>query len=295
MRGNNFFYMLSRSFKSLWRNGIMSLASITVLMSCLVLIGSFSMLVLNINVNLEEIGSLQEIVVICDQEADDATVQAIGDKIATLDNVDQSVFVSKEEALESERERYGDKSYLFDDLKNDNPLPDVYKITYRDNSAVSSLVYSLEEIDGVEKVNNRADIAKSIENLKNGVSFVFIWFLVILFVVSIFIIINTIKLAVESRHREIAAMRYVGATNFFMTTPFILEGAIIGLIAAVLAYLIQYYLYLYIFNSIDGAYNMIRVIPLHDVAPYMALGCLVIGTVSGMLGSRLSLNKYMKV
>ncbi len=295
MRGNNFFYMLSQSFKSLWRNGIMSLASITVLMSCLVLIGSFSMLVLNINVNLEEIGSLQEIVVICDQEADDATVQAIGDKIATLDNVDQSVFVSKEEALESERERYGDKSYLFDDLKNDNPLPDVYKITYRDNSAVSSLVYALEEIDGVEKVNNRADIAKSIENLKNGVSFVFIWFLVILFVVSIFIIINTIKLAVESRHREIAAMRYVGATNFFMTTPFILEGAIIGLIAAVLAYLIQYYLYLYIFNSIDGAYNMIRVIPLHDVAPYMALGCLVIGTVSGMLGSRLSLNKYMKV
>ena len=145
------------------------------------------------------------------------------------------------------------------------------------------------------RVRNRADIAESIENVKNGVSFIFIWFLAILFVVSIFIIINTIKLAVESRHREIAAMRYIGATNFFMTTPFLLEGAIIGLVAAGLAYLIEYELYQYIFRSIGTSYNIIRIIPFQQMSGILAIGTVAIGVFAGMLASRISLNKYMKV
>ncbi len=295
MKGNNIFYMLGQSFKSLWRNGIMTIASITVLMSCLVLIGSFSLLVYNINVNLAEIGSLQEIVVFCDTEADEATVQQIGEQIATMSNVSDCVFVSKEEALKSERERYQEYAYLLDDLENSNPLPDSYRVTYEDNNEVSALVYQLEELNGVYRVRNRADIAESIENVKNGVSFIFIWFLAILFVVSIFIIINTIKLAVESRHREIAAMRYIGATNFFMTTPFLLEGAIIGLVAAGLAYLIEYELYRYIFRSIGTSYNIIRIIPFQQMSGILAIGTVAIGVFAGMLASRISLNKYMKV
>lgn len=295
MKGNNIFYMLGQSFKSLWRNGIMTIASITVLMSCLVLIGSFSLLVYNINVNLAEIGSLQEIVVFCDTDADEATVQQIGEQIAAMPNVSDCVFVSKEEALQSERERYQEYAYLLDDLENSNPLPDSYRVTYEDNNEVSALVYQLEELNGVYRVRNRADIAESIENVKNGVSFIFIWFLAILFVVSIFIIINTIKLAVESRHREIAAMRYIGATNFFMTTPFLLEGAIIGLVAAGLAYLIEYELYRYIFRSIGTSYNIIRIIPFQQMSGILAIGTVAIGVFAGMLASRISLNKYMKV
>ena len=136
--------MLGQSFKSLWRNGIMTIASITVLMSCLVLIGSFSLLVYNINVNLAEIGSLQEIVVFCDTDADEATVQQIGEQIAAMPNVSDCVFVSKEEALQSERERYQEYAYLLDDLENSNPLPDSYRVTYEDNNEVSALVYQLE-------------------------------------------------------------------------------------------------------------------------------------------------------
>ena len=117
----------------------------------------------------------------------------------------------------------------------------------------------------------------------------------ILFVISIFIIINTIKLGVESRSREISAMRYIGATNFFMMTPFIIEGIIIGLISSAIGYLIQSILYNAIYDTMSNNYKMIAVAPLSDVQSYLILGFVIIGVVAGVLGSAISLRKYMKV
>lgn len=295
MRMYNIGYFFSQAFKGIWRNGLMSLAAITVLLSCLVLMGSFSLLVYNVNVNIEEVAKLNEIVVIVNTEATDEEVEALSAKIHALDNVENVVFVSKEEGLESERSRYEEYSYLFEEIAEENPLPDVFKITYEDNSRVANLVYALGKFDHVSKVNNRTDIANDIESIKSGVSFIFIWFLAILFVVSIFIIINTIKIGVESRSREISAMRYIGATNFFMTTPFIIEGIIIGLISAGLAYVLQSVLYNAIYNAMSGEYKMIAVAPFTDVQSYILLGFVVIGVVAGMVGSGISLRRYMKV
>jgi cell division transport system permease protein len=273
----------------------MSLAAITVLLSCLVLMGSFSLLVYNVNVNIEEVAKLNEIVVIVDTEATDEEVEALSAKIHALDNVAAVQFISKEEGLESERSRYEEYSYLFDEMAEQNPLPDVFKITYEDNSRVANLVYALGKFDHVSKVNNRTDIANDIESIKSGVSFIFIWFLAILFVVSIFIIINTIKIGVESRSREISAMRYIGATNFFMTTPFIIEGIIIGLISSGLGYILQSVLYNAICNAMSGEYKMIAVAPLSDVQMYLLPGFVIIGVLAGMVGSGISLRRYMKV
>lgn len=295
MRMYNIGYFFSQAFKGIWRNGLMSLAAITVLLSCLVLMGSFSLLVYNVNVNIEEVAKLNEVVVIVDTEATDEEVEALSAKIHALDNVANVVFVSKEEGLESERSRYEEYSYLFEEIAEDNPLPDVFKITYEDNSRVANLVYALGKFDHVSKVNNRTDIANDIESIKSGVSFIFIWFLAILFVVSIFIIINTIKIGVESRSREIAAMRYIGATNFFMTTPFIIEGIIIGLISAGIGYVLQSFLYNTIYNAMSGEYKMIAVAPFSDVQTYILGGFLIIGVVAGMVGSGISLRRYMKV
>lgn len=273
----------------------MSLAAITVLFSCLVLMGSFSLLVYNVNVNIEEVAQLNEIIVIVDYEATDDEVETLSQQIHALDNIKEIDFVSKEEGLESERSRYEEYSYLFAEIAEENPLPDVFKITYADNSRVANLVYQLGQLEHVNKVNNRTDIANDIENIKSGVSFIFIWFLVILFVISIFIIINTIKLGVESRSREISAMRYIGATNFFMMTPFIIEGIIIGLISAGLGYLIQSLLYNAIYNAMSNDYKMIAVAPLSDVQSYLILGFVIIGVAAGTLGSAISLRRYMKV
>ncbi|MBP3919373.1 MAG: permease-like cell division protein FtsX [Clostridia bacterium] len=297
MRRYNIFYFFQQAFKGLWRNGLMSLAAITVLLSCLVLMGSFSLLVYNVNVNIEEVAQLNEIVVIAELDATDEQIAALSEEIAALDNIKEVKYISEEEGLESERFRYGEYSYLVDDIfeNQENILPDVFKITYEDNSRVANLVYQLGQLDHVSKVNNRTDIANDIENIKSGVSFIFVWFLAILFVISIFIIINTIKLGVESRNREISAMRYIGATNFFMMTPFIIEGIIIGLISAGLAYLLQTILYNAIFNAMSNDYKMISVTPLSEVQTYLILGFIVIGVIAGILGSAISLRKYMKV
>lgn len=295
MRMYNIGYFFSQAFKGIWRNGLMSLAAITVLLSCLVLMGSFSLLVYNVNVNIEEVAKLNEIVVIVDTAATDEEVEALSAKIHALDNVSNVVFVSKEEGLESERSRYEEYSYLFEEIAEENPLPDVFKITYEDNSRVANLVYALGKFDHVSKVNNRTDIANDIESIKSGVSFIFIWFLAILFVVSIFIIINTIKIGVESRSREISAMRYIGATNFFMMTPFIIEGIIMGLVSAGIGFVLQSSLYNAIQNAMSGEYKMIAVAPFADVQMYILLGFVIIGVLAGTVGSGISLRRYMKV
>ncbi len=295
MRRYSITYFLSQSIKGMWRNGLMTLAAVTVLLSCLVLMGSFTSLVYNINVNIEEVGMLNEIVVIVDYDATDEQVEAVADEINKLDNIAKVTYVSKEEGLEQEKNRYEEYSYLFDEIAAENPLPDVFKITYEDNSRVANLVYRLGQIEHVSKVNNRVDIANDIEEIKSGVSFIFIWFLVILFVISIFIIVNTIKIGVETRSREISAMRYIGATNFFMMTPFILEGVFIGILSAGLGYLAQNFLYGYIFNMVSENYKMITVVPFAEIRLPMIIGFLVIGIFAGVLGSSISLNKYLKV
>ena len=295
MRRYSITYFLGQCFKGLWRNSLMSLASVTVLLSCLVLIGTFSALVYNVNINIESLAKLNEIVVIVDYDATKDEVEEIARQIDALDNIEKVVYVSKEEGLASERDRYEEYSYLFEEIADENPLPDVFKITYEDNSRVANLVYRLGEIENVIKVNNRTDIANDVESIKSGVSFIFIWFLVILFVISIFIIINTIKIGVESRSREISAMRYIGATNAFMMTPFLMEGVVIGLIATISGYFVQRGLYAYIYNMMASDYKMIAVVPFASLSAIVFFGFLVIGVTAGVLGSAISLRKYMKL
>ena len=272
----------------------MTIASVTVLMSCLMLMGSFALLVYNIDANLNEIASLNEIVVAVDYEATSEQIAEISAQIDALDNIQSVTHVTQEEALENERERYGEYAYLFDEL-DENPLSDSFLITYKSNDGVSTLVYNLGQIDGVRKVTNRMDIAQSIESVKNGISFVFLWFLAVLFIVSIFIIINTVKLAVESRSREITAMRYVGATNFFMAVPFVLEGALIGLVSAGIGFLIEWYMYNYVYQQIMTSYRMFTVVEFSAVSVYTLIGFVAVGVFAGILGSCISLRKYMRV
>ena len=137
---------------------------------------------------------------------------------------------------------------MYDDItEENNPLSDSFNITYVTEEGVSTLQYELStQIGGIRKVNARIDLANQIAKFKSGIQFVFIWFLAILFVVSIFIIINTIKLAVHARRHEISVMRYVGATGWFITLPFIFEGVIIGLFSSGIAFFVEKFAYGYI-------------------------------------------------
>lgn len=287
-------YFLGQSLKGLWRNGIMSVASITVLMSCLVVMGSFALMILNIDVNLEKLGLLNEIVVFIDETKTDEEVAAIGEQIRALDNVAEVTFISNEQALEEEKAKYAEYSGLYELVEGDNPLRDSFVVKYEDNSKVSTLDYQIGQIDGIAKKNNRLDLATSIENVKSGISIVLIWFMAILFVVSIFVIINTIKLAVHSRRAEITIMRYVGATDWFVILPFIFEGIFIGLLSSAFAFLIQWYMYSYVVKMMSGTFDFLTILGFNEIGYYVALIFLAIGVVTGIIGSTISTRKYLK-
>ncbi len=290
----NPFYFIGQAFKSLWRNSVMTIASILILASCLVVLGSFALLVADLNLNLGELGLMNEIAIYLDPELDDAQVEKIGKTLESMSNVDTITFISKEEGLEEMRQDYAEYSDLFVIAEGEaNPLPDMFYITYADVTKSTTLEYQLSEIEGISKVILRLDLAMQIESFKSGTTLVFTWFLVLLFVVSIFVIINTIKIAVHSRRNEINVMRYIGATRTFIVTPFILEGALIGLFSGTIAYLVEWYLYTYVEQIVVSEIRMIEVYLFADVWQYVLAGFLLIGTLTGAIGSSISLRRNL--
>ena len=296
MRRYSITYFIGQSIKGLWRNGVMSTASIMVLMSCLTVLGAFTLLVYNIDHNLEQLGVLNDITVSIDTEKTDAEFEAICEQIRALDNVQSIVVKHKTTVYEEAKSDFDKFPSMFQMMeeRGDNPLPYRVEVTYKDNTGVATLEYQLEHIDGITAVSSRYELADKIESVKNGVVIVFIWFLIILFVVSIFVIINTIKLAVFARRQEISIMRYVGATNWFITLPFVFEGILMGLISSSLAFFIEWYSYNYICKMIVSDYNMLTVVPFDELKIIVLIGFVAIGIVTGVIGSVISLSKYLR-
>ena len=275
----------------MWRNGVMTFASIAVLMSLLVVIGGFSLLVFNIDINLSNFGVLNQIVAFVDRDATEEEIVEIGDKIAKLDNIESIERVTKSEGLaEMKAKNDGYK----DVTEAENPLPDKFVVTYKETDKVPELDYQLSQIDGIEKITDRLDLATTTENLKQGIMIVFIWFLVILAIVSVFIIINTIKLSVFARKNEIAVMRYIGATGWFISLPFTFEGIFIGLFASVIAFFIEWYVYSYVESLVLTDLQMISIVGFGDIKLFMLVGFLAVGIITGVIGSSISLGKYLK-
>ncbi|MBE6709428.1 MAG: ABC transporter permease [Ruminococcaceae bacterium] len=292
MKRYNVFYFIFEALKGMKRNGVMAFASIAVLLSCLLVIGGFSLIVVNINLNLEQLGNLNEMVAFCESDADDATVERIKNAINALDNVDGLIHATKEEQLKKLQD---ENPTLYGDItEEENPLSDSFTVTYEDNSKVPELAYQIKQIEGVRKVRNNLELANKIEGLKNGIMLGFVWFLAILFVVSVFIIINTIKLSVFSRRKEISIMRYIGATNWFITLPFIFEGIFIGLASGIGSFFILKFGYSAIVSGAASDIQMISFMNFSEISTTVLLGALGIGIVTGVLGGLISLGKYLK-
>lgn len=289
-------YFFSQAFKGIFRNGVMSFASVAVLMSCLVVLGGFALLVHNININLEQFGLLNEIVVFVNEDATEEEIVAIEEKILSLDNVAKVVRETKAEALQKQKDKAGEEYADIYDIFTDetNPLTDTFTVTYEDNDKVVTLAYVLNQIEGVYRVNNRMDLATTISSFKQTVLLIFTWFLLILSVVTLFVIINTIKLSVFSRRHEISIMRYVGATGWFITLPFVLEGIIIGLFASAAAYFIEWYFYLYVEKMVASELQMITIVGFDALQMPLLVGFLGVGVLAGIVGSSISLGKYLK-
>lgn len=290
MRRYNPFYFIGEAFKSLKRNGVMTFASIAVLMSCLVVVGGFFLLVYNIDVNLENFGVMNKIEVFSEFDATPSEIEQLERDIRALDNVADVIHTTKEQRLAAIKETY----QAYEDITDEeNPLSDSFEVTYSDNSKVPDLVHQLNSLPGVRKINNRYDLAKKIENFKNTVMMIFIWFLAILFIVSLFIIVNTIKLALSSRKREIEIMRYVGASKWFITLPFIIEGVLIGAVSGVLSFFIVKAVYSVVTKQMADVLQMLIIVDFSTINAPMILAFLGIGILTGIIGSFISITKHL--
>ncbi len=288
-------YHIEQAFSGLWSNRVMTIASILVLSACLVVIGSFYLVIRNINYNTADISHLNKMIAYINEDYTEKEVGAVKVVIESMDDLVEGVtLITKKQALEEEKEKYKeDYPHMFDVLEEDeNPYRDSLEITYWEGISVNELSNKLTKIEGVERVVAYQDIANSVAQLKGIISKVFTSFILILFAVTVFVIILTIRFVVVSQREEIKIMRYVGATVRFISIPYILEGIIIGLISAGMAAIAQGFVYNYITEAMLGA---VTALPYSEVSSILLEGFLVIGTVTGIIGSVISIYRHLRV
>jgi cell division transport system permease protein len=292
---NKFNYLISEGFKSIFTHGFMSFASVTIIIACLIIMGSFSLLAVNINDVIKKLESENEMLAFIDETVPDEEALALASKLEAVANVSSVNFVSREEAMESFKDEY-ENSSIFDEIES-TVFRHRYVVFLDDIGLMEDTKTQLEMIDGIADVSAQLEISKGFVTVRNIVSAVSLILIVILFVVSIFIMSNTIKLTTFGRREEIAIMKMVGATNSFIRTPFIIEGLVLGTLGAAFAFLIQWGLYTLISDkimaSIAGVY--MNVIPFTALMYPVGLVFLAVGVVVGMFGGSIAIRNYLKV
>lgn len=285
-------YLIREGIKSVWNNRMMSLASIGVLASCLVITGAAVLLSINVSYVVDSLGQENQVTVYLEDDVTELeAVMEIAPIIREIDNVEDCVFYSRDEAIEQYKEELGD---LFEEMQGDaNPLPHAFHVTMTDLSLYDDTVEQIAEVDGVYKLSDRSEVASKLTGLNTLVAQIGIWIIIILGIISLFIISNSVRMTMYSRRFEISIMKSVGATNTFVRIPFIIEGMLIGLISGVLAALCIAFLY-------EGMITAVQyIIPFEEVAYSsialpLSLGFVVLGMVVGAIGSCISIGRYLK-
>jgi len=289
---NGVLYFAIEGFTGAIKNGVMSLASISILIACLLIMGSFLMVSENINSLLVDLENQNEIVVFIDEKLDEEKTNGVGERIKTLENVRSVEFVSKEQALEEWRANVPDSEKIIEGITV-NPLRNSFRIFLVDLGEMEQTTKVLESFSEIVNIRGRLDVSQNLIRLKNVVTFVMICMFIVLAVISVFIIANTIRVAMFARRKEINIMKHVGATDWFIRWPFVFEGIFIGLFSGVIAFMLQVFLYTYIVDSVLSGIELVALLPLAYFLPWLALGFVLIGIIIGATSSVLSVRKYL--
>lgn len=304
MRRYSLSYLMSRSLKGFSRNGLMSVASVLILTSCMLISGSFGLIIYNLYVNLHSLNELNEIVCMCSYEKlPDEQYSQLYDRLTALPHVESVKYTSREEALQRMREKYAQHPQLLDRFNDENnPFFEVYTITYSGSDRdATNLLFTLKnknEFPEFRAVSDRIETANTLEKLKNTILWIFGGFMIILVFISVVIIMNTVRMAISARREEIEIMRYIGATGWFISFPFMMESFITGLISAAIAFVLQIITYDYmirLLTSDAAAAGMITIVPFAQVWYFVLLGFIALGFVTSYIGAKISLSKYIKV
>ena len=295
MKSSKIGYLINEGFKSILTHGFMSFATVTIVVACLVIMGSFSLIAVNITSMLDALEASNEIIAYVEETFSEEQARDLQDDIEYLSNVHETKFVSREEAMEEFASQFDDES-LFQDVEA-SVFRDRFVIYLDDIGLMEQTKSELESIPGIASVQAYLEVAEGFVTVRNIVSAVSLILIVVLVVVSIFIMANTIKLATYSRRDEIAIMKFVGASNWFIRFPFFVEGVVLGLLGGVIGFLLEWGIYDVVTNRIMTGLmgNLITVIPFASFSLPVLLIYVGVGVVVGGFGSSIAIRNYLRV
>ena len=295
MKGTSLKYLTHEGFRNVWVNRLMSLASVTVLMACLIIMGAGIMIYFNINNVVVKVQSQNVVMVyVADDASEDETTQ-IGTSLKGISNVESCEFVPKEVAFQEQIQSMGGDAALFEGF-DEIPLPDAYKVTVKDLSQFENTVSQIKQINKVDSVRENSDLASKLLSLRHAVSIVSVGLVIMLFLVALFIISNTIRITMFSRKLEISIMKAVGATNWFIRWPFMIEGMILGTISGIVSLGVLWGLYAVAEKVFAQTLSLIgfSLVPFSGYWWQILLVFVAIGLFTGGFGSLVSMAKYLK-
>lgn len=295
MRKHDFGYFFLEGIRNMFSHGFMSFAAVGITVACLLIMGTFTLVAVNADAQLKDLESETEILAYVDDSCSAEETQLLKEKIERIANVTSARYISREEAMTSFQAQYPDEP-MFQDLD-----PDIFRDRYAIHIRVLSLTRetraAVAELEGIAKVNAYEEISNGFITVRNVATVVCVALIAILFIVSVFIISNTIKLTTFDRREEIAIMRMVGATNAFIRWPFVYEGFLLGLLSALIAFFLQWALYLGVARGVSSndALQLIRVVDFASLWEPVAAVFAGAGILIGVGGSLSAIRKFLQV
>lgn len=299
MKHSIFGYLLGEGFRNVFHNKKSSGASLAIMCATMLIFGLFFMIIENLNNAVETLETQQGIQVFIQKTATDAQMEQIGEQIQAIDGVNKVTFVSKEDALNQTKEKLKDKQALIAGWDESNPFKASYLVTLTDLKLSSQVQDEIKKIDNIDSIQSRDETINGLVAIANGVRIVSAVILTLLVLISIFIIGNTIKLTVHARRKEISIMKYVGATNSFIRAPFMIEGVIIGIMSSAISLGIVGALYNW--GTIKMAQSEtiqkigVNMLQFKDLFSSILIVYIILGVGIGIIGSRISMRKYLDV
>ena len=287
-------YIVRETMISLKRNSWMSFASIGTVAVSLFVLGMFLILVVNMNRMVASLESQVEISVYIRDEVSDSGIHALEERITQMQGVESVKYVDRETAMKRFRERLGDQQFLLDSLGETNPLPNSFEVRILRPDMVRTAAETIAEMPGVETAKYGQDVVEHLFDITRLVRLFGLALMFVLAMATLFIISNTIRLTVFARRKEIAIMKYVGATDWFIRWPFLLEGIVLGCLGGIVAAIVLRGAYRVIAAKIYDTLAFFPLLPENPFLHYVTAAILICGMFVGALGSTISLKKFLK-
>lgn len=296
MKISNLGYLLKEGIVGIFRHGFMSFAAVCVTVACLLIIGSFSLLVYNVNIMVDDLNKTNQIMVYVDSELSDAEARSIGTPINQIENVLKAEFKTREQALAEFAADHEEESEAFSGVVADY-LRHRYVVTLVDNTLMEDTISRIEKIPGVAKISAALELAEGFTTIQKVLQIASLGIIAVLLVVSLLIISNTVKISMYDRKDEIAIMKMVGATNGFIRLPFVVEGFALGMIGAAAAFGLEWLMYDALVARVQevDSLNLFRFVPFTELLIPMIATFGACGLFVGILGSWTSIRKFMDV